>query len=278
VQRNINMKAIKLKGANVAITGAARGIGLATAEAFAAQGAKVWIGDLDEVEAKAAAAKVGGRGYALDVRSKDSFAAFLGHVDGPLDVLVNNAGIMPMGAFLAEDDKVTKAIFDINTLGPIWGMKLALPSMIERGQGHVVNVASYMGKVPLAGVASYSASKHAAVGISEAVRDELHGTGVTVTAVLPSAVRTELVAGVRLGGVLPTVEPEDIATGIVKTCRTRQVIVAIPGWMRLYEPMAAIAPDALVGGIRGGLARKRALDQLDKAGRASYQDRVNRLA
>ncbi len=272
------MKAITLEGANVAITGAARGIGLATARAFAAKGAKVWIGDLDAAEAKVAAESVGGQGFALDVRSKQSFADFLGQVDGPLDILVNNAGIMPMGSFLEEDDKVTEAILDINTLGPIWGMKLALPGMVERGQGHVINVASYMGKVPLAGVATYSASKHATLGLSEAVRDELAGTGVTVTAVLPSAVRTELVSGVQLGGVLPTVDPEDIANGIVKSCRTREPVMAIPGWMRQYELIAAIAPDTLVGKIRGSLARKRTLEHLDQDGRASYQNRVRKLS
>ena len=272
------MKAINLNGANVAITGAARGIGLATAKAFAAEGAKVWIGDLDGAEAQAAAESVGGKGFALDVRSKQSFADFLDKVDGPLDILINNAGIMPMGSFLEEDDKVTEAILDINTLGPIWGMKLALPDMVERGRGHVINVASYMGKVPLAGVSTYSASKHAVMGLSEAVREELSGTGVTVTAVLPSAVRTELVAGVQLGGVLPTVDPEDIANGIVKSCRTRQAVMAIPGWMRLYEPVVAIAPDALVGKIRGSLARKRTLEHLDQSGRSSYHDRVNKLA
>lgn len=272
------MKAITLEGANVAITGAARGIGLATARAFADKGAKVWIGDLDGAEAKAAADSVGGQGFALDVRSKQSFADFLGQVDGPLDILVNNAGIMPMGSFLEEDDKVTEAILDINTLGPIWGMKLALPGMVERGQGHVINVASYMGKIPLAGVATYSASKHATLGLSEAVRDELAGTGVTVTAVLPSAVRTELVAGVQLGGVLPTVDPEDIANGIVKSCRTREPVMAIPGWMRQYELIAAIAPDTLVGKIRGSLARKRTLELLDQDGRASYQNRVRKLS
>lgn len=272
------MKAITLEGANVAITGAARGIGLATARAFADKGAKVWIGDLDGAEAKAAAESVGGQGFALDVRSKQSFADFLGQVDGPLDILVNNAGIMPMGSFLEEDDKVTEAILDINTLGPIWGMKLALPGMVERGQGHVINVASYMGKIPLAGVATYSASKHATLGLSEAVRDELAGTGVTVTAVLPSAVRTELVAGVQLGGVLPTVNPEDIANGIVKSCRTREPVMAIPGWMRQYELIAAIAPDTLVGKIRGSLARKRTLELLDQDGRASYQNRVRKLS
>ena len=101
------MTAIRLDGAAVAVTGGARGIGLATAKAFAAKGAHVYIGDLDEHLAKEAAADVGGHGFALDVRSKESFAAFLAAVDAPLAVLVNNAGIMPAGRFVDEDDAVT---------------------------------------------------------------------------------------------------------------------------------------------------------------------------
>lgn len=160
----------------------------------------------------------------------------------------------------------------------IWGMKLALPAMVARGHGHVVNVASYMGKVPLAGAATYVASKHAIVGLTEAVRDELHGSGVTVSAVLPSAVRTDLVAGVKTGGVLPTVDPEDIAAGIVKSCRRRAAITAIPGWMRLYEPAAALLPQPVVAGIRGRLARKRTIDNLDVTARTSYNARIRELS
>lgn len=269
------MKAIKLAGANVAITGGARGIGLATAKAFAAEGATVWIGDLDREAAKAAAEPLGGVGAELDVRSKASWENFLSQIDAPLDVLVNNAGIMPLGMFLDESDDVTEAIFAINTLGPIHGMKQVLPGMLSRGEGHVVNVASYMGKIPLAGAATYAASKHATVGVSEAVRDELAGTGVTVTAVLPSAVRTELTAGIKLGGVLPTVDPEEIADGIVESCRTRAAIMAIPGWMRSYEAIAALTPDSWIGRVRGSLSRKRAVEQVDQGARAAYQARLN---
>jgi hypothetical protein len=184
------MTAIRLDGAAVAVTGGARGIGLATAKAFAAKGAHVYIGDLDEHLAEEAAAHVGGHGFALDVRSKASFAAFLAAVDTPLAVLVNNAGIMPAGRFVDEDDAITDAIIDINVKGVLHGTKLALPGMLERGSGHIVNVASYAGKFPAAGLATYCTSKHAVVGFSESLRDELAATDVTVTAVLPSAVRT----------------------------------------------------------------------------------------
>ncbi len=268
------MKALALSGASVAITGAARGIGYATAQAFVAQGALVFIGDLDADLAKTAAAELGCFGAALDVRSRESFAAFLADIESPLQVLVNNAGIMPAGRFVDESDAVTDAIVDVNLNGVLRGTKLVLPGMLDRRSGHIVNVASYLGMVPAAGLASYCATKHAVVGFSESVRDEVAGTGVTVTAVLPSAVRTDLVSGVKLGGLLPTVDPEDIADAIVESCRTRPAIVAVPGWMRSYEAAAALTPDRLLGAIRGRLTRDRVLRTLDSKARAGYDERI----
>lgn len=267
------MRPIRLDGAAVAITGGARGIGLATAKAFAAKGSRVFIGDLDADLAAKAAAEIGGQGFGLDVRSRESFAEFLSAVH-TLDVLVNNAGIMPAGRFADEDDAITDAVLDINLKGVVIGTKLALPSMLDRGTGHIVNVASYLGKAPAAGLATYCASKYAVVGFSESLHDELAGTGVTVTAVLPSAVRTELTAGVKLGGLLPTVDPEVIAAAVVKTCAKRRPVVAVPRWLRTYEPTAALVPDRLLGAIRGRLTRNRVLQTLDTATRSAYDERV----
>lgn len=270
------MTAIPLEGAAVAITGGARGIGLATARKFAARGARVFIGDLDETLATAAAAEIGCHGLPLDVRSRESFAHFLGAIDGPLQVLVNNAGIMPTGRFADQDDEVVEATLDINLHGVLTGTKLVLPDMLDRGSGHVVNIASYLGTVPAAGLAAYCASKFGVVGFSQSLRDELAGTGVTVTAVLPSAVRTELVTGIQLGGVLPTVDPDRIAEAVVKSCRHRRAVVAVPRWMRSYETVAAIAPDRVLGAIRGRLTRDRVLARIDSESRTGYAERVRR--
>lgn len=274
------MTALVLTDAVVAVTGGGRGIGLATARAFAAQGARVFIGDLDEDAAKTAAAEFGGHGFALDVRSKASFAAFLDSVEsigGPLTVLVNNAGIMPVGRLLDEDDAVTEAIIDINLRGVLWGMKLALPGMVARGQGHLVNVASYLGKVPAAGLATYCASKYGVVGLSEAAREELAGTGVSISAVLPSAVRTQLSDGIKLGGILPTVDPEEIAAAVLDSCRHRHAVIPVPGWMRAYEPIAALTPYSLLSALRGRLTRGRALNGVDATARADYNARLRTL-
>jgi NADP-dependent 3-hydroxy acid dehydrogenase YdfG len=134
--------------------------------------------------------------------SRDSFAGFTGAVldrFGRIDILVNNAGVMPLGDFLPEHYASSRATLDVNVRGLINGMRLVLPHMIERGTGHVVNVASMAGKLVIPGMAVYNASKFAAVGLSAAVREEYRDTGVSVTAVLPSAVRTRLASGVPLG-------------------------------------------------------------------------------
>lgn len=275
------MDDLTLSGAAVAITGGARGIGYATAKAFVAEGARVVIGDLDAELAKTAADELGCCGVGLDVRSRASFAEFLEGLEGaegPLRVLVNNAGIMPAGRFVDEPDVVTDSIVDVNLNGVLRGTKLALPGMLRRGSGHIVNVASYLGVVPAAGLATYCATKHAVVGFSESLRDELAGTGVTVTAVLPSAVRTDLVSGVKLGGILPTVDPTQIADAVVASCHSRPAIVAVPAWMRSYEAAAALVPDRVLGAVRGRLTRHRVLQALDTDARAAYDARVRRDA
>jgi NADP-dependent 3-hydroxy acid dehydrogenase YdfG len=200
---------IELDGAAVVVTGGARGIGKATADLFAAKGATVCIGDLDGAE--------GPNGYAVDVTSRDSSAEFIGAVldrFGRIDILVNNAGVMPLADFLSEGDAISRTTLDVNVWGLIHGMRLVLPHMIERGSGHVVNVASMAGKLVVPGMAVYNASKFVAVGLSAAVREEYRDAGVSVTAVLPSAVRTRLASGVPLGHGVPTVDPEDVARAI----------------------------------------------------------------
>lgn len=190
------------------------------------------IGDIDAGLAQEAAAQLGAgvSAHHLDVTDPDSFAEFVTAAerthDRPVDVLVNNAGIMPNGAFLEGTERIDRRMMDVNVHGVITGMRLVLPAMVERGRGHVVNVASLAGKFPLKGLAVYNASKFAAVGLTAAVRLEMADTGVSVTAVLPSAVRTELSSGIDLG-VLPAVDPEDIAAAIVGSVKTRAAEIAV---------------------------------------------------
>src|SRR5436305_7966060 len=150
----------------VAVTGGARGIGRATAARLADEGAQVAIGDIDAQLAEAAAAEIGhgAIGLQLDVTDRGAFEAFIDATEeqlGPLNVLVNNAGILLMGSFLDEDDGATGREIAVNLVGVINGMRVALPRMRERGRGQVVNIASGASYVSPPGEATYAATKHA---------------------------------------------------------------------------------------------------------------------
>ena len=268
--------AIDIDGAHVAITGAGQGIGRAIAQRLAALGARVAIGDLDVDAAKRAAAAVGGSAHALDVADPESFATFLAEAEqanGPLAVLVNNAGIMPNGGFLELSDALNRATMEINVFGVMHGLRLALPGMLERGRGHVVNVASLAGKFPVKGLAVYNASKYAVVGLTAAVRLECAPGGVSVSAVLPSAVDTALASGLDMRPI-PKVKPERIADAVVDTVRTRAAEVAVPGYVGALALAAAMTPEPVLNGIRRLARDERAL-RPDAPQRAAYRARLD---
>jgi NADP-dependent 3-hydroxy acid dehydrogenase YdfG len=272
---------IDLRGAVVLVTGAGRGIGRATAALFAERGARVVVGDLDRDAAEEAARAVGGLACKLDVRSRNSFSTFIEGARsryGHIDVLVNNAGVMPLGEFVEEPDTTSRLTLDVNVWGLVLGMKLVLPAMIARKKGHIVNVASMAGKVPIAGMAVYNASKFAAVGLSAAVRNEVRPSGVSVSAVLPSAVRTGLSSGVPLGGGMPTVDPEDIAVAVLESCRSRRAEVPVPRFLGAWDVLSAVLPEPWMTFARGFIDDRRALTSIDKAGRRDYEERVLRQA
>jgi NADP-dependent 3-hydroxy acid dehydrogenase YdfG len=190
----------------IAVTGAGRGIGRAVAARLAAAGASVAIGDLDAEQAVKTAGAIGappgGRvlGLSLDVTETHSFEDFLRTVEtrlGPIDVLIDNAGIMWVGPFGEEPEEAALRQFDVNVHGVLRGTKLVIPRMRKRGRGHVVNIASAASKVAPAGEATFAATKHAVHGYSTAVRAELRGTGVHVSFVMPGVVETELAVGRR---------------------------------------------------------------------------------
>ncbi|MDG3010097.1 SDR family oxidoreductase [Rhodococcus sp. D2-41] len=277
---------IELDGAVVVVTGGARGIGRATAELCADRGATVCIADLDLDVAQETAASIGGddavdrvRAYRLDVTDAGSWAAVVGEVlsaYGRIDVLVNNAGVMPLGGFLDEPDGTGRVTMEVNVWGPIHGMRAVLPGMLARGRGHIVNVASMAGKLPVPGMAVYNASKFGAVGLTAAVRAEFADSGVSVSAVLPSAVRTALSSGVPLGKGMPTVDPEDVAAAIVDTLRTRRAETAVPRWLGGWGLLGALTPEWLMRLARTVIDDRRALTSIDPAGRADYDARVAR--
>ncbi len=270
-----------LVGKVVAITGGARGIGKATAQALVRKGAKVAIGDLDLDLAQRSAAEIGGETLALelDVTSRDSFEGFLDQVEerlGSLDVLVNTAGIMPVSPLVEESDATAHKMVDINVHGVLYGMKLALPRMQRRNTGHLVNIASQAGKGGVPGGATYCGTKHFVVGASEAVRAELRDTAIEVSCVMPALVNTELTSGLPLTRGVKKVEPEDVADAIVNALEFPKFDVWVPKMSAGIFKVMSLLPRGGRERIARVLNADKVLAEPDPTQRASYEERAAR--
>jgi NADP-dependent 3-hydroxy acid dehydrogenase YdfG len=273
---------IALAGKIVAITGGARGIGKATAEAFARAGAKIAIGDLDTQLAEQTARSLtggGSIGLPLDVTDRSSFERFIAQVEerlGPIDVLVNNAGIMPVGALLEEDDATARRVLEINCHGVLHGMKVVLPRFVARGRGHLVNIASIVGKTGVPGVATYSGSKHFVVGVTEAAKLELRGTGVEVSCVMPGPVNTELTAGIPNARGVKNIEPEDVAEAIVGAVQVPRFDVFVPKSLGRLDRITYLLPRRAREALGRMMKADTAALRTDRAARQAYEDRAAR--
>jgi short-subunit dehydrogenase len=183
--------------------------------------------------AKGTAEDIGGDVLALplDVTDRRGFSAFLDDVEkqvGPIDVLINNAGIMSLGRFEDEDDRTTAHQLAINLHAVIHGTREAVLRMRPRGEGHIVNIASAAGKAGFPGGATYCATKHGVVGLSEAVRMELRGSGVEMSVVMPAIVRTELASGLTDARFIKSIDATEVADAIVRTLQRPRFDVFVP--------------------------------------------------
>jgi NADP-dependent 3-hydroxy acid dehydrogenase YdfG len=272
-----------LAGETAAITGAGRGIGRATAEAFLRKGMKVAIGDVDFETAQRTASELGPSTVALplDVTDRASFNAFLDGAEqqlGPIDVLVNNAGIMQIGRFIDEDDLTARRMVDINIHGVILGMKLALERMIPRDRGHIVNISSQAGKFGSPGGATYSATKHAVVGLTEAVRGELRlmNASIDLSYVMPYVVNTELGSGLGEARGLSSLEPREVADAIVEALELGIVDVWVPKSAKRTSLLGMVLPRPLSEGLARAMRADRVLASADVDRRRDYELRASR--
>lgn len=267
-----------LNGKVVAITGGARGIGKATATALVRKGCRIAIGDLELELAEQTAAELGGGTVALplDVTDRDSFRGFLDEAErqlGPVDVVINNAGIMPVTPLVDESDDSVRRQLDINVYGVIVGTQLAIERLRPRGSGHIVNIASQAGKTALPGIATYAATKHAVVGVSEAVRAELRDTGIEVHCVMPTVVNTELTAGLGQKWIKP-VEAEDVAGEIVDALELGRFDVYVPRSNAVMTRFAALMPRRMAEAVGRLMGTDKLMYEVDHGERRAYEERA----
>ncbi|CAN5870748.1 SDR family oxidoreductase [soil metagenome] len=272
-----------IRGKTVAITGGARGIGYATAKALLDRGARVVIGDRDVAVLEPAVTKLSRlgmvSGHPLDVTDRESFATFLDKArtdgDGHIDVLINNAGVMPVGPFLEQSEGAIRSSIEVNFYGVLTGCQLALPEMVKRRRGHIINIASMAGMVAVPGQVVYAGSKFAVVGLSTAMADEFAPQGVHVTVVMPTFTNTELISGTTTTSANKPMQPEDIAAGIIKALdNPKRTHLSVPAPLRFVASVTSmLSPRA-----RRFLGRKTGNDtvflEFDQAARKSYEDRA----
>jgi short-subunit dehydrogenase len=251
----------RIKGTSVLITGASSGIGAATALTLARSGARLALcaRRLDRLNALAercrAAGAAGVSVRRVDISRRAEASAF---VAGALrdydsvDVLINNAGIGWRGRLQDLTEEDARGLVDTNLMGLLWTTQAALPSMLTANRGHIINVASVVGFRAMPYSALYSATKHAVIGLSHALRGELSGTGIKVSTVYPGTTSTEFLAGDKALGFVQSAEW--VARAIARTVRwPRRDVVILPYRLAyLAEPILGGPLDHIMGEIRRG--------------------------
>jgi NAD(P)-dependent dehydrogenase (short-subunit alcohol dehydrogenase family) len=248
------MKRYELAGKAVAVTGGARGIGLAIARACSDAGMSVAIGDLSADASTEAAQSLSGPaiGQVVDVRDRTSFAAFLQGAEeqfGRLHALVNNAGVLHMGPFADASPADIQRQLDVNLGGVLTGTQLALELFLPRGTGHIVNLASTAAMIASPYGATYSATKHGVLGFTRALRGELRGSGVLTTVVLPGVIRTDMTGEFKPALGVRTIEPETVGNAVTAALRHGTPEIYVPREValqgRLFTSLPAKVADQL---------------------------------
>ncbi len=254
------MNVSSLQEKTVLVTGAASGIGLETALAFAGRGADLVICDVDEPGLDAASKRIEELGCSVlarrvDVSNADEMRTFADEVHKrveAVDILMNNAGIAVIGPFLSTSLENWNRIVGINTLGVVHGCHYFIPNMVQRAAGgHVINVSSAAGYGTSSSMPAYNATKFSVLGLSEALWEELHPHAIGVTAVCPGLIDTPITRSARLVGELDTLEmrkeivegyerrgytPDRVAKNILKAVQKNRLVAPISpeAWVIYY--------------------------------------------
>ena len=254
------------------VTGGGHGIGRALCRRLARDDVKVVVADLDEEAAERVAAEVGGIAHVLDVSDEAAIEALVDSVEGevgPIDLFVSNAGVgfgdangnaaSREGGTIAVDDRWS-ACWNVNVMAHVYAARALLPRMIERGGGHLVNVASAAGLLSQIGDAAYSATKHAAVGFAESLAITHGDQGIRVSVVCPQAVATRMIGieddaetmdggfgGNDVDGIL---SPDRVADDIVTGIREGRFLVLPHPQVRGYFQRKAADHDRWIAGMQ----------------------------
>jgi short-subunit dehydrogenase len=203
---------------------------------FAREGAKVVMTDVDEKQLEEAADEIvtnGGQahGYKLDVSNRGECFKLAEKVKeevGPVDVLVNNAGVTECYAVLDLSEEAVRRMVEVNYLGYVWTMQALVPDMVKRGSGHVVNICSVAGKMGLSKMGGYCATKFADIGITDAIRMELMGSGVGFTIVNPGYVATGMFEGAKVPFITNWQDPQKVADAVLDAVKKNRAEICVP--------------------------------------------------
>jgi len=260
------------------VTGGASGIGRALCERLGREGAVVLVADVQADGAETVAEGIreaGGRAEAVTVDVRDPAQvqaavdrAFDAH--GRLDLMVNNAGIALAGELHTVTLEEWNRILDVNLKGVIHGVYAAYPRMMAHGAGQVVNMASYLGLMPMPGLAAYSMTKHAVIGLSLSLRAEAAAHGVGVTVVCPGFVRTPLLEGGPVRGMedagpddalkqvwpFELMDPAVLAEEVLRGVARNQPLVVTPRPARIMWRVYRFFPRWAVRQLEKAMARQ----------------------
>ncbi len=242
----------------VAVTGGARGIGRAMADAFHARGARIAIADLEGAEEAAKA--YDGFGMRVDVTHEMQIEEFVKQTQaalGTIDIYISNAGILrtdePSWDAAGASDQAWRDSFEVNVMGAVHGARQVWPGMKEKGAGVFILVASAAGLLGQIGASSYTATKHAAVSFAESLSVAHGDEGLQVVCVCPQAVRTDMLGGSEDGGIAGAdgiVEPEDVAAETLKAIEEKRFLALPHPQVAEYEALRATQRDRWLGGMR----------------------------
>ena len=254
-----------IRGTNALVTGAAGGLGHAIARALAAEGANLALSDLPETPflgdlvEELRARGVRAEAVTADLTQRTDMEALVEKAEralGPIDILVNNAGLEFGGSFESNSLDEIEAIVDVNLKALMVLTRQAVPGMLARRRGHVVNIASLAGKTTPPSLATYVATKHGVVGFTHSLRAEHHGDPVSFSAICPAFVGREGMYG-RLESELPEppwylkpFPPERVGEAVVGAIRDDRAEVVVNA--RSLKPLIALS--SLAPGLMARLA------------------------